>query len=289
MTIDITSIILAADVAATEALAAAQQPVTVDPDEVDRILATLPAKAAEGLREKRYATTFTLWSGKGPTADAFASALHDRIAACLGSGRDREADGGHSVYLSFGRVALAARDIRVKAWIADVCTAWTKRGGTIEPYHDHRRGALNFADAQGLHTVTIDLARSPADVVEEAATALRMPLWTLDGLRTEWTSVAGQHCMVSDYGGWYIGSVYRAVQCLMFASGTDQWGIDLDDARALTAAELCSRAATALCLTVASKQAAPVNVHVATTEPVKAAPVVPHGQGNGKPGQGARR
>lgn len=299
--IDLTSIILATDEAATAALAEAQQPITVDPAEVERILATLPAKAAATVRDDPSAIAFTLWSGKGPTARAIADAVHDRIAACLGSGHAVDDAGTHCVYLPLSRVALAARDIRSNRWINEVRAAWKKRGGTVEPIHDGRVGAFVFASMADMHTVTIDLTRSPAEVVNEAATALRLPLWTLDGLGQAWAARVGhlgdEH-IVFDLPGQYMpDGVYRSVPCIKFGQGdADPFAIDLDDARTLDAATLIARAADALGLTVAPKEAAPVNVPVTAQEPVKVAPVVNQGQANGnrpqgqgKPGQGGRR
>ena len=307
MTIDLSALILATDEAATAALAEAQQPVTIDPDEVDRILASLPAKAAESLKADPNAREFNLWTGKGPSAMAFGDALHARIAACLGSGHARDDAGNHRVYLPLSRVTLAAQNVRSNRWIADVRAAWTKRGGVLPPHLDvvaHGASSSLVFLADGVtHVAWIDLTRSPADVVEEAATALRLPLWTIDGLQDQWRALVSRpglgDCSVTQTSGHYRDGVYRGIPCLAFATvAVGSFAIDLDDARNLDAATLIARAADALALTVAPAVASapvkPVNVATIQQETAKVAPVANQGQGNrqqgnGKPGQGGKR
>jgi hypothetical protein len=278
MTIDIQALILAADEAATAARSVAWKPVAPDQSEVDRVVAALPAKVAESLLNDPYASNFVLWEGYGATSRAMVFAILDAIGWPARDSVDR--DGVRRVHVSLLDLAAAAKDIRVNRWINDVRTAWKCRGGTIDPRHDAATDGLEFATAtnKGHITIDLDLDRSPAEVVEEAATALHLPMWTIDGLRDEWfertvRTEAGLGGVKEAPGHYTPANIYRAVPCLIFMHGaTEPFVVDLDAARAITATELCARAADALGLSV---EFAPATAPTVTQEPAKVAPVVP--------------
>ncbi len=238
-------LILAADDAATDAAKKALAPAPLDPAEVERIIASLPEKAAAAKKENPGADGFVLYDGTGPKVKRIALAVCEALSPVVDS---QTTNGGeyHFVRVVFADLERTAQSIRRTTWLESVTAAWT---GPTAPLYNSTGSSLTFAYGDIIHIAIVDVARKPADVVAEAAKALRMPSWTVATLGEAWGVRMGseEESSVSALHGRYVDTLYRAVECIHFSSAHfGDWYIDLDDARDLSAKELCDQAAEAL-------------------------------------------
>lgn len=85
--------------------------------------------------------------------------------------------------------------------------------------------------------------RSATELVAEAASALRLPRWTLEQVTRLWGEVAGTDAEVYPAAGHYKGAYYSMVPSLHFAAQGRAWDVDIEQIRGLDADELVLRAA----------------------------------------------
>ncbi len=269
-------LILAADDAATDAAKKALAPAPVDQTAVDRIVASLPEKAAAAKKENPSAVDFVLYDGTGPGARRLVRAVCEVLAPVVD---DQTTNGGEYqfVRVMFPYLERVAQGYRTKAWLDAVAAAWT---GPTAPLYNSTGSSLTFSYGDIIHIAIVDISRKPADVVAEATKALRMPTWTVATLNEAWAGRPGSDKgSVTALPGRYVEgaspdapAIYRGVECLMFAAAEfGSWSIDLDDARDLSAKELCDAAAEALKIDPGPVEVVPA---VVEAEAVKAAPMV---------------
>ena len=164
-------LILAADDAATAAVKKALAPPPIDTALVDRIVASLPTKAAAAKTENPGVDSFLLYDGFGPEVKRVVCAVCAALAPVVDS---QTSIGGeyNFVKVVFALVEQSAQSIRRTTWIDAVAAAWT---GSTKPVYDATGSSLTFAHNGMIQIEIVDVARSPASVAAEAAKGLGLP------------------------------------------------------------------------------------------------------------------
>lgn len=265
--------------------------------DVERVLATLPARAAVGakLHPLTHRGFFLLASWE--PADPAAVAVHDEVHARLDTMRletrclrayNMLGEPPCAIYVSFASVvaaADAAREHRA-TWLATARTTWLQRcgpGATVEPSQSNDGERLVFSVPLDVAAVRDPLDRRPAhvrrpeylssydvttrpvdDVVDAAAAALQVPLWSFAEISAAWVELTGTGDVLRGRGLWDRGAVAQ-VPTVIFRFGGEERTYGIEEVYALTAAALLERAAAELYQHVKAKPSAPA------PEPVVAA------------------
>lgn len=250
-------------------------------DEIDAVLAAMPEMAREG--RKHDAPWFVLYRSEDKRGDMLAGRVADWLA---GEGITTSFEPRvlpHDVItlrVDYASLAAYAERTKRRAWHTEAERAWKDRAGA-EASVQVEGGAVYFWTApphrggkSHLDTLAA-LDRDPSQAVDGAASALRLPRWTLRTLADTFRTVAGDEALVElALGRWEHGR-YVPSQSVRFVVGDSDWYIDMDAARALLPDDLAMQAAAQLVNfpVEPAMVAAPSPVPASAVEPAPAAPV----------------
>ena len=258
-----------------EALAVLAQPAP-EPTaaEVDAVLATLPEKVAEVMH---FSPAAQYINPMGELRNRKDRALAAAVAAELHkvgietrwntAPSDGPTDTPIDLLVSVPSLLAAgdrAAESRALLAFAEAWQALTDGAGSSLSNHD--AGTLIATHPTGSHTIAPGWqARPTAELVEEARKALRLPLWRAEDVRAGWeyavetgSAYEAESAHVVPMPGYYVGSVYRPVPCLVFTAGEGVTvALDMADILDMTAADVVSLAVSRAGFTAPASERVP--------------------------------
>lgn len=269
----------AANVFAAARAAEAAIPAPTEAD-VERVLSTLPDKAAAGALVHPDVSAGYFLLAEWEPSDRAAVALYEAVAHTL-SARGlrvtldhRDHFGGPPsatptrLLVSRDSIHEAAARIRWArtTWIEEARRLWITRcgeGATVEPREDHNGASVLFSVPADTYVATPveerrftsrqnpqysfgadAMDRDPAEAVVTAASSLRIVRWTVSALSSRWAEITGGD-IVKGHGKWS-GNDVRSVPTLIFRVDSNEHTEAVEDIFDLSIDAILDRAAQAI-------------------------------------------